>query len=157
MVTINGSGFVSDGGVTSVMIGGVPAGEIIPGTDILMWARVGAGAQNGSLVVTTKAGSATAAVPVVVYPCQSTGAAGIKPTIGSVSPVNAKPGKKLTLLGSGFVGTKSVTVGGENANYAIPSDGVMYIRLPSDETAGSKTILVTNNLGTAKSYVIVGG
>ena len=60
MITVNGSGFVSDGGVTSVTIGGVPASEIIVGSNEILYARLGAGATNGPVVVTTPAGSVTA-------------------------------------------------------------------------------------------------
>jgi IPT/TIG domain len=150
MTTINGTGFVSDGGVTSVSIGGVPASEVIVGSDIVMYARLGVGATSGSLVVTTKAGSATATMKANVVPCQSTGTAAVKPTIDSVTPQRAKGGKKLTLHGSGFVGTTSVKVGVLNGSYAIPSDGLMYVTVPAATKAGLVTIVVTNDKGTAK-------
>jgi hypothetical protein len=150
MTTINGRGFVTDGGVTSVTIGGVPSSEVIVGSDIIMYARVGTGATDGSLVVTTRAGTATATMKVTVVPCQSAGTASVKPVIDSVAPQRAKAGKKLTLRGSGFVGTTSVKVGGGAASYAIPSDGLMYVRVPADAKAGLLTIFVTNAKGTAK-------
>jgi hypothetical protein len=150
VVTITGTGFISDGGVTGVSIGGVPAGEIIVGTDTTLFARVGVGATNGPLVVTTKAGTATASMAAVVWPCQSLGAATVAPKIDSVAPQRAKGGKKLTLSGVGFVGTTSVKVGSETAAYAIPSDNQMYVRVPADAKAGLTTIVVTNNKGSAK-------
>jgi hypothetical protein len=156
VITINGTGFVSDGGITSVTIGGVPAGEVTIGSDSIMFARVGANASNGgSVTVTTRAGTATSNVPLIVYPCQSTGVAGEKPTVDSLSPKSAKAGAKLTLNGMGYVGTKTVTVGGEKANYSIPSDNLMYIRLPSDLKAGSQDIVIINNLGIVKTSVTV--
>jgi hypothetical protein len=150
VVTINGTGFVSDGGITSVTIGGVPAGEVTIGSDTLLFARVGAGATSGPVVVTTKLGSATASTSAVVYPCQSTAAAQSAPKIDSVSPQRAKAGKKLTLAGNGFVGTTSVKVGTEPTAYAIPSDNRMYVIVPKDAKAGLLTVFVTNNKGTAK-------
>jgi IPT/TIG domain len=150
VITINGSGFVSDGGITNVMIGGVPAGEITIGSDSTLFARVGAGAQNGSVSVSTKLGTATSPTPAIVYPCQSTAVATEKPAILSVSPQRAKSGKKLTLTGSGFVGTTSVKVGTGTVSYAIPSDNRMYVNVPADVKAGLTTILVTTNKGTAK-------
>jgi hypothetical protein len=154
VVMINGAGFVSDGGVTSVIIGGVPASEYVVGSDIAIYARVGVGAKNGSVTVNTKAGSVTSPVQAIVLPCQATAAAGIKPTIQTVVPLKAKPGKKVTLYGSGFVGASSVTVGGEKTAYAIPSDNLMYVIVPKDAKAGQLNIEITNNLGAAKSFVI---
>src|SRR5262249_1766196 len=127
MTTINGTGFVSDGGTPSVTIGGVPSSEVIVGSNIIMYARVGTGATSGNLVVTPPAGSVTATMNVTVVPCQSTGAAATKPVIDSLASKKVKGGKKITVHGVGFVGTKSVTVGGMNATYAIPSDNLMYV------------------------------
>jgi len=150
VVFITGTGFVSDGGIVSVSIGGVPAAEVIVGSDIALYARVGAGATSGSVVVTTKAGTAKASSDAIVVPCQSVGAALVKPTIDSVSPQRAKAGKKLKLDGNGFVGTTAVTVNGEATAYAIPSDNIMYLRVPSDTKSGLATVVVTNGKGTAK-------
>ena len=157
VVMITGSGFVSDGGIVSVTIGGVPASEIVVGSDQYLYARVGAGATSGSIVVTTKTGSAKATPDAIVWPCQATAAAAGKPLIQAVIPQKAKPGKKLRLLGAGFVGTKSVTVGGEPAPYAIPSDNLMYVRIPADAKAGQLTIEITNTLGATKSSVVSTG
>jgi IPT/TIG domain len=150
MTTINGRGFVTDGGVTSVTIGGVPSSEVIVGSDTIMYARVGTGATTGSLVVTTPAGAVTATMKATVVPCQSAGTATVKPIIDAVTPQRAKAGKKLTLHGSGFIGTTSVKVGLGAASYAIPSDGIMYVTVPADAKAGLLTIFVTNAKGTAK-------
>ena len=150
VVTINGTGFVSDGGVVSVTIGGVPATDISVGSDTKLFARVGPGATSGPIVVTTKAGTATATPNAIVFPCQATGTATAKPTIDFVKPQRAKAGKKLTLTGTGFSGTTSVTVGGGSAAYAIPSDNRMYVIVPAAAKAGLVTIVVTNTAGNAK-------
>jgi hypothetical protein len=157
VVMITGSGFVSDGGIVSVTIGGVPASEIVVGSDQYLYARVGAGAKSGPVTVTTKAGTAKGTSDAIVWPCQSTATAADKPVIQAVVPQKAKPGKKLRLLGANFVGTTSVKVGGENAAYAIPSDNLMYVKVPSDAKAGQLTIEITNTKGVAKSFVISTG
>jgi IPT/TIG domain len=157
VVFITGSGFVNDGGIVSVTIGGVPASEIVVGSDQYLYARVGAGAQSGPIVVTTKAGTAKATPDAIVWPCQSTAAAADKPVIQAVIPQKAKAGKKLRLLGVNFVGTTSVKVGGAAAAYAIPSDNLMYVRLPADAKAGQLTIEITNTKGTAKASVVSTG
>jgi IPT/TIG domain len=150
VVMITGTGFVSDGGFPSVSIGGVPAAEVIVGSDTVVYARVGANATSGPVSVTTPRGTVTSSTQAIVVPCQSVGAAEVKPTIDSVSPQRAKAGKKLKLAGNGFVGTSKVTVNGEATAYAIPSDNVMYLRVPSDTKSGLATIVVTNSKGTAK-------
>jgi hypothetical protein len=153
MITVNGSGFVSDGGVRGVTIGGVPASEIIVGSNNILYARLGAGATNGPVVVTTPAGSVTASPNALVVPCQSTGTASGKPTISTVTS-KAKAGKKIRLLGTGFVGTTSVKVGGLAATYAIPGDNIMYVIMPTDAKTGVVTIEVTNDKGAAKASVV---
>jgi len=150
VITITGTGFVNDGGIASVSIGGVPAGVVIVGSDTTLFARVGAGATSGPVVVTTKAGSATASSNAIVYPCQATGVAAAKPTILTVSPQRAKSGKKLRLSGSGFVGAQKVTLDGGAVSYAIPSDNLMYVIVPATAKAGLDTIVVTTSMGSAK-------
>jgi hypothetical protein len=157
VVMITGAGFVSDGGIVSVTIGGVPASDIVVGSDQYLYARVGAGATSGPVIVTTKAGTARATPDAIVVPCQATGAATAAPAIASVFPKTAKGGKKVRLSGSGFVGTSSVKVGGETTAYAIPSDNLMYVIVPKDAKAGQLTIQITNNKGSAKSFVIKTG
>ena len=154
VVMLTGAGFVNDGGIVSVSIGGVPAAEVVVGSDQYLYARVGSGATSGPIVVTTKAGTATATPNAIVVPCQSSATATTKPAVAGVKPVKAKGGKKITLSGSGFVGTTSVTVGGIKAAYAIPSDNVMYIIVPKDAKTGQDTIEIKNTLGSVKSFVV---
>lgn len=153
LITINGSGFVSDGGISNVTIGGVRASEVIVGSNIIMYARVGAGATNGPVTVTTPAGTVTSSTITNVVPCQSSAAAEGKPVITKTTP-KAKAGKKIQLFGSGFVGTNSVKVAGLTTNYSIPSDGVMYVIMPADAKVGAVTVSVTNNKGTATAQVV---
>jgi hypothetical protein len=156
MTTIRGSGFVADGGIRSVMIGGAPASQIIVGSDSVLFARVATGAKNGPVSVTTARGTATASTQAEVIPCQSTGLAEGAPTIGTVTH-KVRPGKKFRLLGSGFIGTSAVKVNGLPAAYAIPSDGLMWVIMPADAKAGVATVTVTNNKGTAKVVTAVVG
>ena len=154
---ITGAGFVTDGGPVSVTIGGVPSPQVIVGSDQYVYAVVGPTAQSGPVVVTTKAGSATApGGNAVVYPCQSTGVATDAPVI-TTSPSHATAGKRIKLVGANFVGTTGVTVGGAAVAYAIPSDGILYLVIPAGTKAGSTQIAVTNNKGTTKATVTVAG
>lgn len=158
VVMITGAGFVTDGGVTNVSIGGVPSPQFIVGSDQYLYAVVGKGAQTGPVVVTTKVGSATApGGNAIVFPCQATATASVAPAIASVTPGKARAGKKITLRGANFVGTSSVSVGGTKAAYAIPSDGTMYVIVPAGAKPGPNEIDVTNNKGTTKATVTVRG
>jgi hypothetical protein len=155
---ITGSGFVSDGGGVSVTIGGTPSPQVIVGSDQYVYALVGKGTQSGPVVVTTKAGSVTApGGNAIVFPCQSSATASAAPVISATRPGSVKAGKKITLDGANFVGTTGVTVGGAKATYAIPSDGLMYVIVPSGTAAGSTAIVVTNTKGSAKTTVKVKG
>jgi hypothetical protein len=156
VIMITGSGFQTDGGPVSVTIGGSASPQVIVGADQYVYAVVGNSAQSGPVVVTTSKGSVTApGGNAIVYPCQSTGVAGEKPAVDSHSPSSIKAGGKLTINGVGFVGTKTVTVGGEAANYSIPSDNLMYVRIPKDAKSGPIDIVITNTLGTVKTSVTV--
>src|SRR5262249_6778556 len=156
MIMITGSGFETDGGPVSVTIGGTPSPQVIVGADIYLYALVGRGTSSGPVVVTTSKGSVTApGGNAIVYACQSTGTAGSKPAVDSVSPAKIKAGGKLTPNGIRFVGTKSVTVGGASANFAIPSDNLMYIRIPKDAKSGPLAIVITNTLGSVKTSLTV--
>lgn len=157
VIMITGTGFVTDGGPVGVTIGGVASPQVIVGSDQYVYAVVGPTAQNGPVVVTTKAGSFTApGGNAIVYPCQSTAAATAAPVISS-APSHAKAGKKIKLVGANFVGSTSVTVGGAATAYAIPSDGLLYVIIPAGTKAGSTQIAVTNNKGTTKASVTVTG
>ena len=148
-ITILGSGFVNDGGITGVTIGGVPAQNINVGSDSTMYALVGPGATSGTVVVTTKAGTATAPGQMLIYPCAS-GVPAALPTVSN-APLKAKQGKKIELFGSGFIGTTAVTVGGVTATYAIPSDNNMYVVIPATAGNGKNgmaKIALTNAKGT---------
>jgi uncharacterized protein (TIGR03437 family) len=58
-VTITGTGFVSDGGVTAVAFGGVPAVDVQVGSDNTINVMVPKGAKTGPITVTTRAGTAS--------------------------------------------------------------------------------------------------
>jgi hypothetical protein len=157
VIMITGAGFVTDGGVVSVTIGGTPSPQVIVGSDIYLYALVGHGTQTGPVVVTTKAGSATApGGNAIVYPCQSTATASAAPVINS-STSHVAAGKKVTINGANFVGTTAVTLNGAKVLYSIPSDGRMYVLVPAGTAAGTAQIVITNNMGTAKASVTVKG
>jgi hypothetical protein len=144
-IVINGSGFVSDGGVTGVTIGGVAARYFSVGADDTLYAGVGANAQTGPIAVTTKLGTATSPMNVNILPCSL--AAVARPIASTVTPAKAKSGKKVEVLGSGFIGTKSVTVGGVTTSFSIPSDYNLFLIMPKTAKNGPVAVVLTSAAG----------
>src|SRR4051794_11882538 len=58
-ITINGTGFVNDGGTPVVRFNGMPAVGVFVGSDRIIYARLPSGATAGTVTVTTNAGTAT--------------------------------------------------------------------------------------------------
>jgi hypothetical protein len=156
-VTISGSGFVTDGGVSSVSIGGVPPSWYEVGSDSVILAYVGANAQSGlPVTVTTPAGTATSgSLTLTVTPCASSGAQ-YKPYVASVRKY-VKGGQKLQIQGAAFIGTQSVTFGGVAAPFSIPSDANMYVIIPKTAKNGNDVLKITNNVGSASVTLIKTG
>lgn len=171
-VTITGSGFVSDGGVTSVTVGGVAAVDVQVGSDNTIYLMVPRGAQTGPIVVTTKAGTATTAslpsgsnvTPIgeislprnvfTVLQCwgqqaNTTSVASSKTTITSFTPTKGKSGAKVTITGTNFTGATAVKFAGVKATFKVASATKITATVP----AGAKTgkIAVTTATGTATS------
>jgi hypothetical protein len=143
---ISGSGFVTDG-VTGVTIGGVAARYFSVGDNATLYAGIGADAKTGPVVVTTRSGgTATSTSNVTITPCQAA-APVAKPAATAVSPAKAKGGKKVELLGSGFIGTRSVTVGGVATSFSVPSDYNLYVIVPKTAKNGALPIVVTTAAG----------
>lgn len=156
VILLTGTGFVNDGGGLKVTIGGTASPQVIVGSDTIAYALVGPGTQSGPVVVTTGAGSVTApGGSATVYPCQATGTASVDPVISSVPSHLKANGKKVKVVGSGFVGTTTVTLDGAKVQYAIPSDGIMYFIVPKDAKAGATDLIITNSMGSAKAPVTV--
>lgn len=72
------------------------------------------------------------------------------PTISSALPSGQATGQTVNLVGTGFVGVTSVTVGGTAANYTIINTKNMDVVLPAG-TAGSSPIVVTTGNGASNS------
>src|SRR4051795_602550 len=54
-ITINGTGFVNDGGTAVVRFNGTPAVGVFVGSDRIIYARMAAGTTGGPVTVTTNA------------------------------------------------------------------------------------------------------
>ncbi len=71
------------------------------------------------------------------------------PTITKIAPGHAAPGKTVTLTGTNFTGTTSVTIQGVPAKFKVVSATKLTFVVPAKAKSGS--ITVTNPSGTAKS------
>ena len=127
-VTIAGSGFTQASAVT---IGGNAVQSFTVDSDVQITAVAGAAA-TGPVVVTTPGGNTASA-----------GDFAFAPTIASFTPDGGPTGTPLTITGTGFTGTSSVTIGGTAAaSFTVVSDS---------------TIAATVRAGTASGRITVGG
>jgi hypothetical protein len=153
-IVINGQGFVSDGGVSAVTIGGKPARYFKVGSDSQLFAGVGAGAVTGTIQVTTPAGVATSSSTVSIQPCQTTNGVVALPKATGIKPTKAKGGAKIEVFGSGFLGTTGVSVGGINAAFSLPSDYNVYFILPKALANGKQKIVFTGLAGVTHTLTV---
>jgi molybdate transport system substrate-binding protein len=77
------------------------------------------------------------------------------PTIAKITPAHAAPGKTVTLTGTNFTGTTSVTIQGVPAKFKVVSGTKLTFVVPAKAKSG--TITVTNPAGTAKSAAFTVG
>jgi IPT/TIG domain/FG-GAP-like repeat len=131
-VTITGTNF---NGTTSVTFGGISTPFVVNSATSIT-ATIGNGA-SGSVVVNTPEGVATAAG--FTY--------GADPTITSFTPTIATKGTEVTITGTNFTGTTSLTFGGTEAKSFEIKSATSIIAIVGDGTAGS--IAVTTPLGVA--------
>ena len=71
------------------------------------------------------------------------------PTVAKVAPTHARPGATVTLTGTNFTGTTSVTIQGVPARFKIVSPTKLTLTIPAKAKSGA--ITVTNPSGTATS------
>jgi hypothetical protein len=155
VIAISGSGFISDGPVTTVSFNGVASPYVQVGSDVTVFAMVPDQATTGPITVTEANGSATSTTPFTVNVCPysepvkipSPGAA--IPSITNFAPAKAKTGMKLLITGKGFTGATLVKIGGAVAVYKVQSATKLLVTVPAKAKSGKVT--VTTAGGTATS------
>jgi molybdenum ABC transporter molybdate-binding protein len=73
------------------------------------------------------------------------------PTITKISPAHAKAGATVTLTGTNFTGTTSVTIQGVPASFKVASATRLTFTVPAKAKTKTGVITVTNPSGTATS------
>jgi hypothetical protein len=131
-VTITGSGFDE---ISSISLANIPASSFTVLSPTTIVAVFGFAA-SGTITVTGDGGSKGVPGFISVSP----------PSITSITPAAAISGATITLTGSNFTGTLSVTIGGmPAASFEVLSSTVIKVTVGS---GASGSISVTTNVGT---------
>ena len=140
-VTIYGTGL---SGATSVTFGGISASSFYSSGDTYLYAYVGSGA-SGSVSVTTSGGTAKLAGFTYVAP----------PVVKSFSPTSAATGKTITITGSGFLNTTSVSFGSTYASsYSIVNDSTITA-IVGTGTTGSVQVSSSYGSGSLGGFTYI--
>jgi len=137
-VTVHGSNFAEPGAYTAKLGAVAITVSVVDATTLTF--TVPTTGRTAYLTFTNTAGVTTSGAPVTV-----------RPTIDSLSPSHAAAGKKVTLFGQTFAGTKSVSFGGvKSPGFTVGADGLSVTALvPAAAVDGQ--ITVTNAGGTTAS------
>jgi hypothetical protein len=136
-VTISGAHLYS---ATAVTFNGTAAATVTVLSTKALTAVVPPGATTGTIAVTTSGGTQSSKRSFAVI---------VAPSISGFTPSSAKPGKTVTISGSGFTGTTAVTFGGKAASFHVLDDGHIRAVVPQGATTGP--IAITNPAGTTAS------
>jgi CARDB len=130
--------------VASVTVNGTPAAYSIPDTSTLV-ITVSSGTPAGSALISiTSTNGLITSVPVTVVP-------GIPPTITSFTPAAGLPYSKVTINGSGFSATSSVSFGSLPTGYIVNSDTQITATVPVILGIPPVRIIVVTPFGSAVS------
>jgi RHS repeat-associated protein len=151
-VTVSGTGFASTAADNTVRFNGTAA-TVTQASVVRLVVTVPSGATNGTLTVTTAAGTATSKQSFTV------GAARPVPTVTSLSPTRAPGGATVTVSGTGFdtnPGGNIVSFGRTRARVSAATATSLTVTVP--EAAGSGRVSVATAGGGATSasdFVVV--
>ncbi len=138
-VTITGSNL---SGTTEVTFNGVPASFNVD-SNTKIRATVPDGATTGKIRITNADGSASYAADFLVT---------VVPAIASFTPASGGAGTEVTITGSHFTGTTSVSFNGKVAtSFFVDSDSQIRASVPAGATPGAGKIIVANSAGSAES------
>jgi molybdenum ABC transporter molybdate-binding protein len=76
------------------------------------------------------------------------------PTITKISPIHARVGATVTLTGTNFTGTTSVTIRGVAGRFKVVSATKLTFRIPAKAKTGVITVTNPSGTATSKPYTI---
>ena len=144
-ITITGTNLI---GTTAVTVGGIAATSVtvVSSTQVTAVTPASPGGATGpvNIVLTTAGGTATAAGSFTYA---------APPVITTFSPGTGllAGGETVTVTGTGFTGTFSVTFGGTAAPIVSVSDTQVVVTAPARSTAGAVKIVITTNIASVTS------
>jgi IPT/TIG domain-containing protein len=163
-IQINGTGFVNDGGTPSVMFNGTPAVDVAVGSDIVLYARVPAGATPGNITITTPRGTATSATAYNITPCASHGgpanlgpvaaATPAKAVVTGFKPAKGKTGTTVTISGKNLSGATAVRIGTTKVHFTAVSATKITATVSAAVKTGRVSVTVpSGTIVTKASFV----
>jgi hypothetical protein len=156
-VTITGTGFTSDGGMSAILVGGgqLSSFQVVSDTTItgVMPAEATDERLEVSLVGETNGTAGQAVLPVIFAPQSFT----YTPTVSSVSPSSGSPagGISVTITGTGFTGATQVRFGSTPAIDQIANLRVTPARLIAAASRPSATASSQAKAGKGKRGAMV--
>lgn len=136
VITVTGNGFT---GATAAKVGGVAASSFTVVSDNQVTVTVAAGSVSGAVSITLP----TVVVSKSIYLFQTPPV----PTISGFSPASAQRGQVVTISGSNFLSTTSVTLGGTAALSFTPISDYSIEAVVGSGTSGN--VVVANSSGSA--------
>jgi hypothetical protein len=146
-ITLNGTFYDFATGrstVASVTVNGTPAAYSTPDTSTLVITVPSSTPAGSALISITSTNGLTTSVPVTVVP-------GNPPTVTNFTPAAGFPYSTVTINGSGFSSTTSVSFGGIPAGYIVKSDTQITATVPVILSGPPVLISVATPFGSAVS------
>jgi hypothetical protein len=143
VVTVTGSNFTGINAVVDVEVGNDPASFQIDSSTSLEL-TVPSGATSGNVTVSNCAGAALTTPALTVESA---------PSITNVNPATGGYGTPVTITGSGFLGTTSVTFNGKpDSGFTVDGDGQISAHVPTGAPAKAGSIVVTNGVDSSDPF-----
>jgi hypothetical protein len=163
-ITINGTGFVNDGGTPQVRFNGTAAVDVFVGSDAVIYARVPAGATPGTITITTPRGTATSTTAYNITPCASHGgpanlgpvavATPAKAVVTGFAPTKGKTGTTITISGNNLTGATAVRIGTTKLHFTAVSAKKITATVSAAVKTGKVSVTVpSGTIVTKASFV----
>jgi hypothetical protein len=147
-VTITGSGFNGSGDATAVRFNGTNQPTFTVLSDTTITTTVPSGATTGTIAVDAPSGDTTSTQNFIV-------AAAEVPTITSFTPTSGTSGGSVTIYGTNFGCTTSVTFNGASASFVVNSASQIAATVPSSATTGQISVTTSGGMVTSSSNFTV--